>query len=73
MSMNSKVMVLAMLLINMKRVTSKAFADYDITLVQEFYHRIISISHIFMQRGSSGTYQLCMVKSSGYKYFLFIL
>lgn len=33
-SVNSKEMVLAMLFINMKWVTSKAFADYNITLVQ---------------------------------------
>lgn len=33
-SVNSKEMVLAMLFNNMKWVTSKAFADYNTTLVQ---------------------------------------
>lgn len=33
-SMNSKEVVIAMLLVNMKWVTSKAFSDYSITVVQ---------------------------------------
>lgn len=36
-SMNSKQMILATLLITMKWVTSKPFLDYNITLVQQLY------------------------------------
>lgn len=39
-SMNSKQMILAMLLITMKWVTSKPFLDYNITLVQQLYPQL---------------------------------
>lgn len=39
-SMNSKQMILAMLLITMKWVTSKPFLDYNITLVQQLYRQL---------------------------------
>lgn len=39
-SMNSKQMILATLLINMKWVTSKPFLDYNVTLVQQLYPQL---------------------------------